>query len=424
MIVIIADDLTGASDTGVKYKKNGFRTIVETECADVGNWISQRFCRYEVLSINTNTRLLNEEEAYRRVYRLTKQVVRLKPKYIYKKIDSLLRGNPAAELDAVLDATKTELALVVPSFPENRRIMIGGIMNAPGNASIDVVGTFRNNSKRKICGIPLKEVAQGPEHLREQIELKGRQGFQVLICDAGTDLDLEIIKNSVMNPSGKNILFCGSAGFAKHLSNEKAVASRSCEKSKPGKVILVVAGSRRGETAHQLKHISASCSTPIITLDVSGLSGNANHNLLEVERCKQEMLNVAKGGHHLILFAVSSLFSEQTPNSANFPDGDDVGFAKVLGETVKAVFPKLGIHAVISTGGDTSLEICNSLDAVGIELCDEISAGIPVGRVVGGSADGMTIVTKSGGFGDGDALIQIVKYLQNHERSFMKGVLK
>jgi uncharacterized protein YgbK (DUF1537 family) len=60
------------------------------------------------------------------------------------------------------------------------------------------------------------------------------------------------------------------------------------------------------------------------------------------------------------------------------------------------------------------LQICRAFRSKGIELCDEIAAGIPVGRMVGGEADGMVIITKSGGFGNGDALIQVVNYLDDN----------
>jgi uncharacterized protein YgbK (DUF1537 family) len=68
---------------------------------------------------------------------------------------------------------------------------------------------------------------------------------------------------------------------------------------------------------------------------------------------------------------------------------------------------------IVSTGGDTSMQICESLKAQGIELIDEIEPGIPIGKIVGGDADGILIVTKSGGFGTDNVFIKIMEYMKN-----------
>jgi uncharacterized protein YgbK (DUF1537 family) len=46
-----------------------------------------------------------------------------------------------------------------------------------------------------------------------------------------------------------------------------------------------------------------------------------------------------------------------------------------------------------------------AVNATGLKLRDEVATGVPIGTLVGGLADGMTVVTKAGGFGDTDALV-------------------
>lgn len=411
MIIIIADDLTGANDTGAQYRKNGFSTMVLTEYDGVQAGYLQWCKDYDVLSINVNSRQLSPEEAYERVYRLVGQVSAANTEYIYKKMDSLLRGNPAAELDAVMDALHTETAFVVPSFPENGRRLVNGILVAPNVERIDVVEIFRKNSKHTVCNLTLDEVKKGPDSLADLTERKRREGFQIFVADAASEEELKTIKNAAERVTGK-VIFCGSAGFAKQLSDEKRIRKGAVSDGDPESAVLVVAGSRRRETAVQLRQISKAFRTPIVTLDVSRAENGGRSYEEEIERCGDEILRAAKEGHKLMLLAVSSLFcdSPEKPKPEH-RDSGAVNIARALGVTVEKIYRQIRFRAAVSTGGDTSLQICRALGSRGIELCDEIAAGIPVGRIVGGEADGMVIITKSGGFGDGDALIQAVNYL-------------
>lgn len=409
MVIILADDLTGASDTGVQYRKNGFHTIVKTEYDTGGNneweWCKQ----YEIISINANTRFLDPESAYRRFYELAKQIDELHPEYIYKKIDSLFRGNPGTELDAVMDATSATAALVVPSFPENGRKLVNGHLNAGGKEGMDVVAFLGSSMKRIVAGISLRDIGHGPDYLARVIERKQQDGAEVLIIDAVSDEDLEIIRETSARLTGK-IIYCGSAGFAKHLSNQKKTDRESGDCLNQPKNILVVAGTRQPKTAHQLNVVSRMYQTPIVVFDVKKTE-NLEMSRSEAECCAQKVLRSEKDGNRLILLAVSSLFPEGN-GTPQLGEPDLIRISEALGETVKSVYRDIKFQAIVTTGGDTSLQICNALRAEGIELIDEISAGIPIGRIRGGDADGMVIVTKSGGFGSEDALIGIVKYLK------------
>ena len=413
MIIIIADDLTGANDTGVQFQKNGFSTMVQTEYSDVQSEYLQCCNCYDALSINVNSRQLPPEEAYRRVYNLARQISEIPTEYVYKKIDSLLRGNPAAELDAVMDALGAETALVVPSFPENGRQLVNGIMVTQDDR-INVEKIFREGSKRSTFKLSLEEIGKGPESLKQLMKRKQKEGFQIFIADATSDLELETIKNAA-KPIDRKMIFCGSAGFAKQLSNEKRFQKELVTSEKSENAVLVVAGSRRKETAVQLQQISEAFLTPIVKIDVSKVENGGRSYSEEITRCTDQILQTVQEGHKLILLAVSSLFSEtqEKPKPEN-KDPEAVNIAAALGETVEKIYRRIRLRAVVSTGGDTSLQICRAFRSKGIELCDEITAGIPVGRMVGGEADGMVIITKSGGFGNGDALIQVVNYLDDN----------
>lgn len=66
--------------------------------------------------------------------------------------------------------------------------------------------------------------------------------------------------------------------------------------------------------------------------------------------------------------------------------------------------------AVILSGGATASLVCRAMGVQAIELCEEVMAGIPRGILRGGAWDGTPVVTKSGAFGDQDALVRIAEY--------------
>ena len=66
-IAIIADDLTGASDTGIQFRKHGLKTKVVVDANKLDLFLESD----EVLAINSNTRPLKYYNAYRKVYEIS-----------------------------------------------------------------------------------------------------------------------------------------------------------------------------------------------------------------------------------------------------------------------------------------------------------------------------------------------------------------
>ncbi len=92
--LIVADDLTGAADCGIAFAKVGLETVVAWERAAAA-------ADRPVLSIDADSRRHPAREA------AAKQLDALAAHHrpgilVYKKIDSTLRGQPAAELAATL----------------------------------------------------------------------------------------------------------------------------------------------------------------------------------------------------------------------------------------------------------------------------------------------------------------------------------
>ncbi len=409
-MVIIADDLTGANDSAVQFKKKGLSSFVKVLFdQDAPNDIAES---YDVLAINTDSRPLSSKEAYERVLKATRLAVPGDPSKIYKKIDSVLRGNPDAELEATMDAASCDLAFVVPSFPDNGRSVVDGVLTVD-DRKIDAVGLFAKGMRRKVVGVALADVRSGAERLAAKIVSARAEGGSVFVFDAETDADIAAIRDCALKIPESAIL-CGSAGLAKFLvvgEKSRSAGSRRAL-SLGGKPILIAIGSRHESTATQIKNAVSFFSIPLVTLEsarvLSGDGAGAADAVFSAACAHFE------SSSPILIVAVDTLFGKYTPVLRETEK--DYEDARLLVEALSAVvvrmFSSFSIGAIVSSGGDTSLEICRAFGVSGIDLEDEIAPGIPAGTLIGGRADGTAIVTKSGGFGSPDAMIQIIEYLQ------------
>jgi len=118
MILVLADDLSGAAEMAGIAFAHGLTAAVQTE-------FNAR-TEVEVVCLDTNTRQLPPAEAATVLRRSSRKLLAARPKWIFKKTDSALRGNIAAELNALLDITARPQALFVPANPSRGRVIRDG----------------------------------------------------------------------------------------------------------------------------------------------------------------------------------------------------------------------------------------------------------------------------------------------------------
>ena len=415
MIYIISDDLTGANDTGVQYTKQGFKTLVTVKTdEDFLNLVSRD---YDVISINADTRAMLPKDAYRTVFGLVKKFKNDKVDYVYKKIDSLVRGNPGVELEAVMDAVEARTAIVTTSYPEVGRKLVNGrfqLMDGDGKDSIiNVIDVFSQDMKRRVLGVSLSIVREGVQKVVEFINKGAIDGYQVFVIDAVEDNDLAIIKEAALLIEYPPVL-CGSAGLAKQLSLDRKVSATKAVNKKvreKSKITLIMIGSRNNITSSQMKALEEEIGVPKITIFTEDVfNGNKDKMIQDVA---DQVNNLISSGCKLLAVVVDTLFSEfkvQLKDPEQYII-DSMRIAKTIGELSRIIYESNPIDTIISSGGDTSQQILEALGAKGVLLENEIISGIPIGRIIEGIADGSTIITKSGGFGDENSLIKTVEFL-------------
>ena len=123
-LLIIADDFTGAIDTGVQLAARGANTRVITRSDVDLKTVDESV---QVLVLDMETRHLSAQEAYRAVYHIVSQSMEMGIPHLYKKTDSALRGNIGAELSALLDASGAAHLPFLPAFPQIGRTTENGI---------------------------------------------------------------------------------------------------------------------------------------------------------------------------------------------------------------------------------------------------------------------------------------------------------
>jgi uncharacterized protein YgbK (DUF1537 family) len=129
-LAIIADDLTGALDAAAPFAMRGIKTAVALSPAALREVLATRA---RIVGVSTNSRELAAGDAQNAV----RSVVSALPAGIrlFKKIDSRLKGNIAAELDALPHVG----SLVIPAIPEFDRWVKEGKVGGYGiDTPIDI----------------------------------------------------------------------------------------------------------------------------------------------------------------------------------------------------------------------------------------------------------------------------------------------
>ena len=213
--LLIADDLTGACDAAVPFAMRGYRTVVSL-CA------GQDSVEADVLAVSTESRDMAPGEFRRTPPRLQAAI-------LFKKIDSMLRGNPAAEIRTVADLFACDIAVITPAFPAMGRVVRGGVLHIPGLDPIALADRFQS----------LRDA--GP-------------GF--VTVDAACDPDLDAIVAEFGKP-GRRIVWAGSAGLAAALA--RSTRNGTIRPSPPQRPCtpLFCIGSDHPVTLEQLRRLRA-----------------------------------------------------------------------------------------------------------------------------------------------------------------------
>jgi uncharacterized protein YgbK (DUF1537 family) len=107
MIVVIADDFTGAAEVAAIAMCHGLTTEIQTDL-----WTNTDA---ELLVIDTDTRPMQPQQAKEKISQTLDLLRSVRLKWFYKKTDSVMRGPVLAELEALLENSDFDRVLFIPA---------------------------------------------------------------------------------------------------------------------------------------------------------------------------------------------------------------------------------------------------------------------------------------------------------------------
>ncbi len=354
---LVADDLTGALDSGAQFSQPGPGMPV---------FFAARLPKAlpEAFAIDGETRERGAEHASAVAAHLARFLVGGGGAVSFKKVDSLLRGHPGLELAATLRAIPVRHCLIAPAFPFQGRVTRGGLQFARSGGSWnrageDLAATLASTGVAARLRRPGEPVPPG-----------------VSLWDAESDGDLSRIADSGAGLDGP-VLWCGSGGLAAALSGS---APSTVHASRIERPLLGIFGSDHPVTAAQL----AACGD---VLTVGGPGGaDAREVVARLER------------RRVCLVSLVPSRGLARPEAARH-------IALAIAELTGGV-PRP--RSVFAAGGETLRALCLSLGTDHLAVVGQVVPGVPVSRMSGGRWDGVQVISKSGAFGDDRLLLRMI----------------
>ena len=409
-LLLIADDFTGALDTGVQFALRGAKTCVVT---DPAYDFSQAKADVQVLVLDAETRHLPSQDAYQVVFRAVRDALAAGFQFIYKKTDSALRGNVGAELTAVLDAAGADRMPFLPALPKMNRITRGGVHYIDGVPVAESV--FGKDPFEPVAASSVREIIAAQSavrvvvHTLEGGQAEDRPGIQVY--DAESDGDLLRIGRGL----GREglALSAGCAGFAAVLAELLELNGPPPARLALKPSLFVACGSVNPVTLRQME-AAEGAGFPHIHL---GPAQKLEPAWLETPECAaaaDAWLAAAERERRFIL-------------DVNDPAGrsDTEDYAREKGLTTEDLRVRIsgqlaqlmrrllngGLDAtLLCTGGDTLLALMRAVGVAELTPVGELDAGAVLTDFVYHNKT-YHIISKSGGFGDPDLFIRLARSL-------------
>jgi uncharacterized protein YgbK (DUF1537 family) len=395
--LILADDLTGAADCAIAFARRGYQAVVSW-----GHATNTSHRDASVWAHDAASRGLSAEAAAARHLDLLAGFP-MSGRALFKKIDSTLRGQPAAEIAATLAHLKSSpprLCVLAPAFPATGRTVIDGRVVVHG-AALEATELWQRD--HTYPNADLVEILATSGVRGEKVALAVVRGGDldaklagmaernmIAVCDAETGHDMSLIAAAALRASPANV-FIGSAGLAHALAGLELESSAEMLRIPPSRLgTLFVVGSLAATSRAAARRLKAAGSIAYFPVEPEMLTGSdAERGQLAAGVTEQ----LATGGDALVEISI-----KDSPVLALSPQ-----LVQNLAVTLKVAVPMIGAIAV--TGGETAAALLSGFGIDGIRLADEIEPGVSLGLTLGSLS--VPVVTKAGAFGDEDSLVRI-----------------
>lgn len=406
-LLVIADDFTGALDTGVQFAGKGVSTKIVNQMA-INREQLERFCT-EVLVIDVETRHLKQEEAYCIVYDIVKEAKAAGVPYIYKKTDSGLRGNVGKELEAALDASGERYLTFIPAFPSMNRITVDGIHYVDGSPIHE--SAFGKDPFEPVRSSVVSDLFDGESvhiSLYKQAEHYKRSGNREIgIFDASTDQEIEGAAGDLF-ASGSLGVMAGCAGFASVLVDCLGLCTREIHMPRVPERLFIICGSVNDISKKQIEYAEEKgfvriAMTPSQQMKQDYLQSKEGQEWLEMLKqiCGSGKTCVVETG-----IADPGQVAEYLKEHQISLEQARLTISRTLGSILKELL-LMGMESTLMIiGGDTLIGFVEQMDCREITIVSELEQGAVLSSMRMGEKY-QWIVSKSGGFGGPELLVQI-----------------
>lgn len=375
-MLLIADDFTGANDSGIKIVQRGYDASISLNCNENSD--------SNINIIDTETRNLNKNKAYDIVDKTISNLENLSDYLvIYKKVDSTLRGNIRSEYEAIYKYLNPQYVIFAPAHPNLGRTTKDGIQYVNGKRILDT--EFSQDPEKPVTNDNIKNILADKMHhhyideIRKDLNIK--PGINTFDCEIYDDL-LKIAQKSL--EIDQRVLFIGSAGLCDALFDELII-------KKPAVGIVGSVSSQNKESIEYCKKMGV----PVIKITLMDYVNNSYKNKIDQAICllkeNRDVIIVTSKDRRDYIETLEYLRENNLKT--------DFILSKLLKSISISIINEVDISGVFTSGGTTSIEFLKSIGATGTNLIDEIENGVIMNKIKGVSND-LYLVTKAGAFGN------------------------
>jgi uncharacterized protein YgbK (DUF1537 family) len=323
--------------------------------------------KVDLVCIDTDSRLCGAEEARRRAGKAARQLVSAGASWVYKKVDSVLRGQVTPEIEGIMDELGLALALLAPANPSLGRVISGGHYFVRGTPIHQT--EFSRDPAYPRASSSVVELLAAPKRgccccrHDESLPVEG-----VAVAEVETSADVQ----RWAARADKNVLLAGGADFFAALLRERAQGIQDAVPNPaiPGETFrnqyeLFICGSISEATVGFVKR-QRERGTPVFSLPETAASGKQ----LSSETFKKLVSEIVAGFRHtkrVVLDVGLPLVQEAVIA---------VQLSKELVRLAEGVLRNTTVGKVYAEGGATAVELVRRMGWERLRVMQEMAQGV------------------------------------------------
>jgi uncharacterized protein YgbK (DUF1537 family) len=358
-----------------------------------------------------DSRAVSASQAAERVAQVVQHfAAQLQQGWLFKKIDSTLRGNVGAETAAALHASGKRLALVAPAVPRLGRTTREGKVWVNQRLLTDT--EFASDPKTPILSPRVLDQMQIdgteidlPTLRSDRLDAVLAAVHGVVVVDAENEADLARLITAAARLAEKPLLV-GAAGLSDALGAALSV--------RPSRPVLAVVGSMSSSAQQQIATLLKQRAVEIVDVDIRQLFQQPAWP--DRDRWIEQAETALRAGRHTVIRTCQH--ESQRHDIGHLSQQHSVtrqqlgeAISQLLGEITHSLCRTQLPHALYLSGGDVAIAVAQALGASGFKIQGLVAGCVPHGVLLN-SEFTLPVMTKAGGFGDENTLVAAIGFIE------------